>query len=172
MTIDFGMFPPEINSGRMYAGPGSDPMLAAAAAWDDLAMQLHSMAASYSSVVSELTVRWRGQASVTMAAAAAPYAAWISATADQAEEIAAQARVAVAAYEAAIAATVPPWAVAANRAELLALCATNFFGQNTAMIMATQADYSEMWAQDTAAMYGYACQTPCAVTLRDCDACR
>ncbi len=156
MTIDFGMFPPEINSGRIYAGPGSGPMLVAASAWDDLAAELHSTAASYSSVLSGLTVRWRGPASVTMAAAVAPYAAWIRATADQAEQAAAQARAAAGAYEAAFAATVPPATVAANRAELLALIATNFFGQNTSAIMATQAEYGEMWAQDAAAMYGYA----------------
>ena len=35
--MDFAMLPPEVNSGRMYAGPGSGPMLAAAAAWDGLA---------------------------------------------------------------------------------------------------------------------------------------
>ena len=32
--MDFGALPPEINSGRMYSGPGSGPMLAAAAGWD------------------------------------------------------------------------------------------------------------------------------------------
>ena len=32
--MDFAFLPPEINSGRMYDGPGSGPMLAAAAAWD------------------------------------------------------------------------------------------------------------------------------------------
>ena len=30
--LDFGALPPEINSGRMYVGPGSGPMLAASAA--------------------------------------------------------------------------------------------------------------------------------------------
>ena len=25
--MDFGIYPPEINSGRMYTGPGSGPML-------------------------------------------------------------------------------------------------------------------------------------------------
>jgi PPE-repeat protein len=52
--------------------------------------------------------------------------------------------------------TVPPPAIAANRALLMALIATNFFGQNTPAIMATEALYVEMWAQDAAAMYGYA----------------
>jgi PPE-repeat protein len=154
--MDFGGLPPEVNSGRMYIGPGSGPMLAAAAAWDALAAQLHSAAASYESVISNLTGGWRGPSSTAMSAAAAPFAAWMSAAAAQAEQTATQARVAVVAYEAAFAATVPPPIVAANRARLMALVATNLLGQNTPAIMATEAEYAEMWAQDAATMYGYA----------------
>ena len=40
--MDFGIYPPEINSGRMYTGPGSGPMLAAAQAWGALADELYS----------------------------------------------------------------------------------------------------------------------------------
>ncbi len=97
--MDFGVLPPEINSGRMYAGPGSGPMLAAAAAWDGLATELQSTAADYGSVISVLTGVWSGQSSGTMAAAAAPYVAWMSATAALAREAAAQASAAAAAYE-------------------------------------------------------------------------
>jgi PPE-repeat protein len=61
--------------------------------------------------------------------------------------------------------TVPPTVVAANRAQLMALTATNFLGQNTAAIMATEAQYGEMWAQDAAAMYGYAASSAAASTL-------
>jgi PPE-repeat protein len=39
---------------------------------------------------------------------------------------------------------------------LAALIATNFFGQNTSAIAATEAIYGEYWAQDAAAMYSYA----------------
>ncbi|OBH63926.1 hypothetical protein A5686_17545 [Mycobacterium sp. E2479] len=131
-------------------------MLAAAAAWDALAAQLHTAAASYESSIANLTGGWRGPSSTAMSAAAAPYAAWMSATAAQAEQTANQARAAISAYEAAFAATVPPPIVAANRARLMALVATNFLGQNTPAIMATEAEYAEMWAQDAAAMYGYA----------------
>jgi PPE-repeat protein len=53
--MDFGALPPEINSGRMYAGPGSGSLLAAAAAWDGLAEHLYSTAASYGEVISGLT---------------------------------------------------------------------------------------------------------------------
>jgi PPE-repeat protein len=154
--MDFGMLPPEINSGRMYTGPGAGPMLAAATAWNELATQLHSSAVSYSSAISGLTTGWQGPSSAMMAAAAAPYTAWMSATAAQAEQVATHAMAAAAAYETAFAATVPPQIVAANRALLMSLIATNFLGQNTPAIAATESQYAEMWAQDAAAMFGYA----------------
>ena len=155
--LDFAMLPPEVNSGRMYSGAGAGPMLAAAGAWNGLAAELRATALGCSSVLSELTSQaWHGPASASMAAAVAPYVAWLSTSAAQAEETAAQAEAAVAAYEAAFAATVPPPVIAANRAQLMALIATNFFGQNTPAIAATEAQYAEMWAQDAAAMYGYA----------------
>ena len=45
------------------------------------------------------------------------------------------------------------------------LVATNFLGINTAAIMATEAQYAEMWAQDAGAMYGYAGSSAAAATL-------
>ena len=164
--MDFAALPPEINSARMYSGPGSGPMRAAAAAWGGLAAELHSAATSYESVVSELTVEsWLGPASTSMAAAAARYVAWMGATAGQAEQAATQANAAAAAYEAAFAATVPPPVIAANRAQLMSLVATNFLGQNTPAIAATEAHYGEMWAQDATTMYGYAAATAAASRL-------
>jgi PPE-repeat protein len=164
--MDFAMLPPEVNSGRMYAGPGSGPMLAAAAAWDGLAAELQSTAASYGSAVSELTGGpWLGSSSASMAAAAAPYMEWMTTTAAQAEQTATQAKAAAAAYEAGFAMTVPPPLIAANRSLLMTLIATNVLGQNTAAIAATETDYAEMWAQDATAMYGYAGSAAAASTL-------
>jgi PPE-repeat protein len=164
--MDFAILPPEINSGRMYAGPGSGPMLAAAAAWDGLATELQSVAGSYGSVISGLTAGpWLGPASASMAAAAGPYVAWMSTTAAQVEQAASQAKAVAAAYEVAFAATVPPQVIAANRSLLMTLVATNIFGQNTPAIAATEADYAEMWAQDAAVMYGYAGVSASATTL-------
>ncbi|ORB93283.1 hypothetical protein B4U45_00370 [Mycobacterium persicum] len=164
--IDFGALPPEINSGRMYVGAGAGPMLAAAAAWEELAAELQSVAASYRSIVESLTVGpWTGPSSIAMAAAVAPYLAWIHSTGVQAEQAAAQATVAAAAYETAFAATVPPPVIAANRALLMTLIATNIFGQNTPAIAATEAEYLEMWAQDAAAMYAYASSSATAAQL-------
>ena len=164
--LDFGLLPPEINSGRMYSGPGPGPMLAAAEAWDGLAAELGIASTGYGSTMSELTSSpWIGPTSLTMTAAVTPYVSWLSTTAAQAEDTANQARAAVAAYEAAFAMTVPPPVIAANRALLMALIATNFFGQNTPAIMATEALYVEMWAQDAAAMYGYAAASAVAAPV-------
>ena len=155
--IDFAMLPPEINSARMYSGPGAGSLLGASAAWSQLATEMRSAAASYSSIISGLTSgSWLGPSSASMAAAAAPYATWMNTTAAQAEQTAAQAQAAVAAYESAFGMTVPPAEIAANRAQLASLVATNILGQNTPAIAATEALYGEMWAQDAAAMYGYA----------------
>lgn len=164
--MDFATLPPEVNSGLMYSGPGSGPMLAAAQAWEVLAAQLYSSANSYQSVVSELAAGpWLGPSSVTMVTAAASYVAWLSQTASQADQTAGQAIAAVTAYESAFAATVPPTEVAANRSLLMSLVATNVLGQNTPAIAAAEAQYSEMWAQDAAAMYGYAGSTATATQL-------
>ncbi len=155
--LDFGALPPEINSGRMYVGAGSGPMLAAAAAWDSLAADLQSAASSYGSTVEGLVAGpWTGPSSMTMAAAASPFVTWVSGAAAQAEEAAAQAKLAAGVYETAFAATVPPPVIAANRALLAMLVATNILGQNTPAIAATETHYLEMWAQDAAAMYAYA----------------
>ncbi|UQX09413.1 PPE family protein [Candidatus Mycobacterium methanotrophicum] len=164
--MDFALLPPEVNSGRMYAGPGAGPMLAAAAAWEALAAELTTSATGYQSVTSELTgSEWLGCASASMAAAVSPYLTWLHASAAVAEQAAAQAMAAAAAYEAAFAMTVPPPVIEANRALLMALVATNFFGQNTPAIMATEALYGDMWAQDAVAMYGYAADSARATAL-------
>jgi PPE-repeat protein len=165
-VLDFGALPPEINSGRMYAGPGSAPLMAAAAAWDGLAAELSSTATGYTSTITELTsAPWLGPASLSMVAAATPYIAWISSAATLAEEAGDQARAAAAAYETAFAMTVAPPVIAANRVLLMTLVATNFFGQNTPAIAAAEAQYAEMWAQDATAMYGYAGASAIATQL-------
>ncbi|ODR04633.1 hypothetical protein BHQ15_16790 [Mycolicibacillus koreensis] len=157
--MDFGALPPEINASRIYLGPGSGPMLAASSAWHGLASELSSAAAKYQAEVAGLANSWKGVAGQRMAAAAAPHIQWLSTTAAQAEQAGAQAAAQAVAYETARAATTPPPVIAANRSTQASLVATNFLGQNTGAIMATEALYMEMWAQCAAAMYGYAAAT-------------
>jgi PPE-repeat protein len=140
--------------------------MAAASAWDGLAAELSSTAAGYTSVITELTGSpWLGPASRSMLAAATPYMSWLSSAAGLAEAAGSQARAAAAAFETAFAMTVPPPVIAANRVLLMTLVATNFFGQNTPAIAATEAQYAEMWAQDATAMYGYAGASAAATQL-------
>ncbi len=164
--MSFMLFPPEINSALMYSGAGAGPLMAAASAWDELAADLETTATSYQTVIQQLTGGpWLGPSSARMASAAAPYIAWMQGSSIQAAQTSAQARLAAAAYEGAFDATVPPSAIAANRALLAALVATNFLGQNTPAIAATEALYMEMWLQDGLTMDTYALVSQQATAL-------
>lgn len=164
--MDFGALPPEVNSACIYAGAGPAPMLAAAAAWSGISDELRTAASSFDSVVQRLSGEaWVGYASLSMVAAARPFVDWLTCTAESSARAATQAMSSVAAYETAFAMMVPPAEVAANRAELAALTATNTFGQNTPAIAVLEARYSEMWARDAAAMYGYAASSAAAARL-------
>jgi PPE-repeat protein len=157
MVFDFAAQPPEVISAKIYSGPGAESLQAAASAWDGLASELQSTAANYQSVISGLiSGDWTGPSSEAAAAAAAPYVSWLSITAGQAEQTAGQARAAASAYETALAATVPPAEITANRTQLLSLLQTNILGQNNASIAALEAEYAQFWAQDVAAVTGYA----------------
>ncbi|GAB5013371.1 hypothetical protein JHV666_39380 [Mycobacterium avium subsp. hominissuis] len=136
MSIYAGL-PPEVNSARMYSGPGPESMLAAAAAWNALSAELRSVATDYESAIATLTGEgWFGPSAAKMSAAVTPYLEWLHTTATQAEQAGAQANAAAAAYQAAYAATVPPAVVAANRTQLANLVAGNIFGQNAGLIAA------------------------------------
>jgi len=119
VAMDFGTRPPEINSGRIYSGPGSGSMTAVAATWDRLASTLYDIAAQYRSVTA--TPAHRCQAT--------SYLAWLSATAAQARQLATQAHAAATAYESAFAAVAPSPVIETNRALRRSLALTNCLGQ-------------------------------------------
>src|SRR5271156_3262468 len=156
MVFDFAARPPEVNSALIYSGAGAGPLMAASSAFNNLSSELSSNAASYESVISQLTgSEWQGPSSEAMAASAQPYIGWLNTTSGQLREAATQAMASAAAYETAFSATIPPAVVTANRMQLAALVATNILGQNTPAIAANEAMYGEFWAQDAAAMFGY-----------------
>lgn len=155
--IDYSMLSPEINSGRLYSGPGSTPMMTVASAWRGLASEISSALTSCETTITQLVdEQWMGPASASMTAATKPYLTWMADTAAKAEDAATRATAAAAAFEAAHAATPPPAVIAANRAQQKQLVATNVVGQNSAAIMASDAQYFQMWAQATNVMYSYA----------------
>ncbi len=162
---NFSVLAPEVNSVLLLDGPGSGPMLEAAAAWDGIGSELSSAAAAFGSQTADLTGQdWRGPASASMTSAAARYVGWLGEAAARAEQSAAQARSAAVAYEAALTTIVHPGLIAANRSQLVSLVLSNLFGQNAPAIAATEAEYEQMWAQDVAAMGGYHTGASAAVT--------
>jgi len=164
--MSFSLVPPEINSALMFSGAGSGPLLDAAAAWDSLAADLESTATQYQTLVTNLvTGAWLGPSSAQMAAATAPYVAWLQGTAATAAQTGAQAKVAAAAYQSAYASMVPLPAIAANRAELATLVANNFLGQNTGAIATNEANYLDMWIQDALTMDTYQVNSQAASAL-------
>jgi PPE-repeat protein len=166
--VDYGALPPEINSAKIYAGPGAESLVAAAAAWSGLASELQAVASGHRSVVDALTTGpWTGPASVKMASAVSPFINWLDLSAEQAAQAASQASAAANAYEAAFMASVPPPLIAANRALLAELVATNILGQNTPAIGQAEAQYADFWAQDSSAMYTYAGNASAATQLSE-----
>jgi PPE-repeat protein len=153
--VDFAAIPPEINSARMYAGPGAASLTEAANAWSMLSQELSTAATEYGSAVTALGGVWQGASAAAMTAAAHPFLGWLQSTSELAGQSAVQANAAVGAFTTAYTATVPPQVVAANRTQLTTLIVTNLLGQNTALIAAVEAAYAEMWAQDATAMYAY-----------------
>jgi PPE-repeat protein len=87
--MHFAVLPPEVNSGRIYAGPGVGPN------WQTL----HSSTEDFESVISGLTSDpWQGPAAASMGASAAPQTEWPRTTAAQATQAGAQAKAAASAY--------------------------------------------------------------------------
>ncbi|OIN79878.1 PPE family protein [Mycobacterium malmoense] len=166
MTIDLGSLPPEVSSALIYAGPGSTSLTAAASAWNSLAAELNSAALGYDNIVTQLSSEeWLGPASASMATAVQPYVQWLTTTGTQAEQAAAQAQSAAAAYETVLASVVPPPLIALNRAELTQAQATNVLGLNNGIISQLEAQYQEFWAQNAAALYSYAGQSAAAAKV-------
>lgn len=165
MVFDFAAQPPELISAKIYSGPGGESLQTAASAWDALAGELQSVATQFESTIAGLVGGdWTGPSAEAAAAAAQPFVAWLGTTAGQAEQTAGQARAAAGAYETALASTVPPAEIAANRAQLLQLVPANIFGQYNAAIAALEAEYAQFWAQDVAALTGYSASAQSATT--------
>jgi PPE-repeat protein len=156
MAIDFSALPPEINSTLIYTGPGAVPLMAAAAAYANLAAEVSATASQWESIISLLTTeQWTGGGSAAAATAAQPIVDYLTQTATTLEQAATQATASAAAFETAFAATVPPPVVAANRATQAALLPFAVIPVVAAQIAALDAQYAEMWAQDALAMSTY-----------------
>lgn len=126
---NFWALPPEINSTRIYLGPGSGPILAAAQGWNALASELEKTKVGLQSALDTLLESYRGQSSQALIQQTLPYVQWLTTTAEHAHKTAIQLTAAANAYEQARAAMVPPAMVRANRVQTTVLKAINWFGQ-------------------------------------------
>jgi PPE-repeat protein len=153
--MEFIALPPEVTSALIHAGPGAHSLVAASSAWQELAASLEDTAEIYSSVLSSLTEGWHGTSAAAMTQAAAPYVNWLTTTAQQSQQTAVAAETAAAAFTSTLVSMVHPSLVAANRARLMQLLATNWFGINLPAIAETEQEYQMMWANNSAAMSRY-----------------
>ena len=157
MVFDFAAMPPEINSARMYTGPGSGPMMAAAAAWNSTAGESEHdrgrLAVGDRRVgrrrVARAVVAGNGRSRPALPRMDGNHGRRTRAGGQPSHGVGGRLRGGVR----------PDGATAGDRGEpdsARRLGRHQLLGQNTPAIMATEALYGEMWAQDAAAMYGYA----------------
>src|ERR1700728_4662527 len=122
MVFDFAARTPEVNSALIYSGAGAGPLMAASSAFSNLSSELSSNAASYESVITQLTgSEWQGAASEAVGAAGPPHITWLTTTPAQRQEAATKAMSSAAAYQTAYSTSIPPAVILANRTQLAQL---------------------------------------------------
>src|SRR5271154_6541007 len=163
--MEFTTLPPEGISALIHSGPGAEPLANAAAAWQQLSVSLEDAADNYASTLSSLDETWYGPSSTAMFQSVLPYVTWLRTSTQQAQQVAASAQTAVAAFNSVQASVVPTATVAANRMRLAQLLATNVFGRNLPAIAQTESEYQTMWANNAAAMTRYQAASSQASTL-------
>ena len=163
--MEFTTLPPEVISALIHSGPGAESLANAAAAWQQLSVNLEDAADNYASSLSSMDESWYGPSSAAMFQSVTPYVTWLRTTAQQAQQTAAAAQSAAAAFSSVQASVVPTATVAANRMRLVQLLATNVFGRNLPAIAQTESEYQTMWANNAAAMTRYQAASSQASTL-------
>jgi PPE-repeat protein len=161
VSIDYGAEIPEVNSGRIYTGAGSGPLMATAAAWAEQAGELMAGAAQLAGVLGTLSANWQGPSSEAAVASIMPYLAWMLKSAATAEHAATTHAAVAAAHEAAFMGVVPPPVIAANQSALAA--AIGGLPWTAPLVAQLEAQYQEMWAQDSTALYAYAASMTTAI---------
>jgi PPE-repeat protein len=163
--MEFITLPPEVTSALIHSGPGAESLIAASGAWQHLGSNLEDSAENYVAALSSLSETWHGPSSAAMVQAVEPYVTWLQTTAQQAQQTAASAMAAAAAFNSVRAAVVPTAQVTANRMQLVQLLATDRFGSNLPAIAENEAQYQTMWANNSAAMSRYQAASAQASTL-------
>ena len=160
MAMFYGALPPEVNTARLMAGAGVEPMYQAAAAWELLAVSLETQAEELAASLVALQGTWQGAGSERAIQATTPMVAWLRTTALQAQKRAMQAIAQATAYTTAMVTTPPLPEIEMNHVTQAVLEATNFLGVNTVPIGINETDYLvRMWNQAAGAMEAYQAET-------------
>src|SRR6202167_2942422 len=163
--MEFISLPPEVSSALIHSGPGAGSLIEASGAWQRVGSNLEESASSYAAAVSTLTEAWHGPSASAMVQAVGPYVTWLRTIAQECQQQSASAQAAAAAFGSTIAAVVHPSVVSAHRIQLAQLLATNRLGRNLPAIAETEAQYQEMWVNNSAAMHRYQATSEQAVAL-------
>ncbi len=163
--MDFIGLPPEVTSALIHSGPGGEPLLDASYAWQRLGYDLEESIRAYSPVLGAVAEAWNGPASTAMIDAVGTYLTWLGGTAQQCLALGSAAQAAAGAFGVVQSAVVHPSVVAANRAQLARLLATNGLGKNVTAIAETEAQYERMWVSNASAMYRYQAASAQALQL-------
>lgn len=160
LAMFYGALPPEVNTARLMAGAGIEPMYQAAAGWEMLAISLETQADELASSLVALQGSWQGSGSESAVQSTTPMIAWLRTAAMQAQKRALQAIAQATAYTQAMVTTPPLPEIEMNHVTNATLNATNFLGVNTVPIGMNEFDYFvRMWNQAAGAMEAYQAET-------------
>jgi PPE-repeat protein len=160
LAMFYGALPPEVNTARLMAGAGIEPMYQAAAGWEALAISLETQAEELAASLVALQGTWQGSGSERAVQSTTPMVAWLRSTALQAQKRAMQAIAQATAYTTAMVTTPPLPEIEMNHVTHATLEATNFLGVNAVPIGVNESDYFiRMWNQAAGAMEGYQAET-------------
>lgn len=160
LAMFYGALPPEVNTARLMAGAGVEPMYQAAAGWEALAISMETQAEELAGSLAALQGSWQGSGSERAVQATTPMVAWLRTTAMQAQKRAMQAIAQATAYTSAMVTTPPLPEIEMNHVTHATLEATNFLGVNAVPIGVNESDYFvRMWNQAAGAMEGYQAET-------------
>lgn len=157
--------PPEVNTARLMAGAGVEPMLQAAAGWEAFAISLETQADELAASLTSLASLWNGMGAERAVAATMPMVIWLRMLSLQALKRAMQAVQQANAYALAMGTTPQLVEIELNHITHAVLEATNFLGINTVPIGLNELDYARMWELAATVMNGYQAETTLNATF-------